>query len=141
MTWDGFNRIFEYFMIAVLLVGLWAWQRRSARRKADAAEEGQAVIVRSGAARVSAEQVKALEERLALALAAEPVGELDATRIAPDNSHAVFTVTGADADRLFAIVGPVFRADPVTAFGMATLRYGTAGAPDTREERVALTGP
>ena len=35
MTWDGFNRIFEYFMIAALLVGLWLWQRRAQRRKAE----------------------------------------------------------------------------------------------------------
>jgi hypothetical protein len=30
--WESFGRIFEYLMVAAVLVGLWAWQRRASRR-------------------------------------------------------------------------------------------------------------
>jgi hypothetical protein len=33
--WDAFSRVFEYLMVAAVLVGLWLWQRRSARRRSD----------------------------------------------------------------------------------------------------------
>jgi lysylphosphatidylglycerol synthetase-like protein (DUF2156 family) len=143
MSWDGFNRFFEYFMVAAALVGLWLWQKRSRRRTEPRTEDAgpeHAVIVTTSTRPVSLAQVIAVEDRLQATVLASGTGKLDGHDIAVDGSGATFFLYGVDADRLFASVEPVLRADPVTADGEALLRYGQAQDPHARERRVALAG-
>ena len=137
MGWDAFNRIMEYAMVALVLVGLWAWQRRRNRRPGAAATlpADHLVTVTTGPEPVTPDQVQALARRVAAALEGTGAGQYDGHRI-DGGGEAMFRLHGPDADRLFALVAPVFRADPITAQGQAILRYGPD--PASAEQRIAL---
>lgn len=49
MNWDDFNRFMEYIMVAAVLLGLWAVQRRKSRKAAPASPAAQPAAPHAGA--------------------------------------------------------------------------------------------
>jgi hypothetical protein len=63
------------------------------------------------------------------------VGDLGTADVGAAGHEVTVSLTGADADRLFAAVAPVIRASQLTGRAWALLRYGGLG---TREVQVGL---
>lgn len=81
------------------------------------------------------EIVYALEDRLSDAVRAASAGEVDGHEFGA--GEAVIYMYGPDTDRLFAVVEPVLRAEPLARGGIAIKRYGPPAA-DTPTTRIDL---
>jgi hypothetical protein len=80
------------------------------------------------------ESIHALTDELDEAIASAGVGEFDGDEFG-DGTCTLY-MYGPDADRLFATVEPILTRSPLTAGGHAVKRYGSAGDPSAREERI-----
>jgi hypothetical protein len=83
--------------------------------------------------------VDLVEDALIAAIDAGGVGEFDGHDVALDGSGEVnLYAYGEDADALFEVMEPVLLGVPPREGSYAIKRYGEAGEPGVREERVEL---
>lgn len=78
-----------------------------------------------------------LEKRLEDAIDTAGVGEFDGNEFG-DGGGTLY-MYGSDADRLFDVVAPLLRADPLTSRGYARVRKGDPGAEERKEPLTQLT--
>ena len=67
-----------------------------------------------------------LEDQLEKAISEAKVGEYDGNEIAVDGSDGSLYMYGPDADRLFAVVEPIIRANSFMKGARVKRRYGAA---------------
>lgn len=97
-----------------------------------AAADEQAVIIHlklsdpGFGARAEREQLFALEEAVAAAVARSATGEHDGNEVG-DGEFVIFCY-GPDADKLYAAVEPALRASSLSRGGTVVIRYGKPGA-------------
>lgn len=82
------------------------------------------------------EIVAELADTLRDAIEEGAVGKYDGEEFG--GGRCVLYMYGPDADRLFAVVEPILRAEPLTRGGFAIKRYAAATSSDEREIRVNL---
>jgi hypothetical protein len=75
-----------------------------------------------------------LEHVLERAIQAANAGEFDGDEYG--GGECVLFMYGPDADRLFAVVGPILAASPLARGGHAIKRYGPASDPTSAEVRI-----
>lgn len=108
-----------------------SWPERT-----DSAEE-QAVIVRfplsddKFGANDERQGIYNLEKRLEDAIESAGVGEFDGDEFG-EGAGTLF-MYGPDAEKLFTIVAPLLRGDPLTGKGYARIRKGAPGAEERKE--------
>ena len=78
--------------------------------------------------------IHALTDRLAAAISAQHAGEFDGDEFGA--GACGLYMSGPNADRLFAAVEPLLRADRLAAGGYAIKRYGPASDPNALVARV-----
>jgi hypothetical protein len=69
-----------------------------------------------------------LEDRLADAIAAAKVGEIDGHEIAMDGSDGFYFMYGPDADRLLSVVLPVLKSSDFMKGAEVRRQYGPPGS-------------
>lgn len=81
-------------------------------------------------------RLHALEHRLATAIKRAGAGELGETELHIDGNDGYLYMYGPDADKLYAVTGPILRASPMMAGAEVTTHHGaraqTFGLNDPR---------
>ena len=96
-----------------------------------------AVVVQFNFPSGNLDRIFEIEDQLAKAVEAGPVGELDGNEIAVDGRDNLFYMYGPDADKIFAAIEPVLLQWDILSEARVLLRYGPPGL-DTRQHTVTL---
>jgi hypothetical protein len=137
------SQIFAYAAVGVVVVwelfGERFWRFRQKLRDSRSAKDKipleQAVIVYLRGSSLPAKiyetyDVSTLEEQLRKVIEGQQVGEYDGNEFGREET--VLYMYGGDAERLFSVVEPVLRANPLCREGVAVIRRGPPGSPERR---------